>query len=106
MHHSTLTTFPFFSTTHLFSTLFAQTDRDQICASLASLFIHPALLANMPYGSGWRRTALVLGLVFARPAAAWIPAVPINDTSGLDINTGSSLTLLYNDPPTTWGTVV
>lgn len=56
--------------------------------------------------AGLRRIALVLGLVFASPVAAWIPAVPINDTSGLNINTGSSLTLLYNDPPTTWGNVV
>ncbi len=50
-----------------------------------------------------RRFAAVLGLVLAHPAVAWIPAVPINDTAGLEVSVGSQLDLSYNDPLTAWG---
>ncbi|GMK59146.1 hypothetical protein CspeluHIS016_0701610 [Cutaneotrichosporon spelunceum] len=48
----------------------------------------------------------VLGLVLASPAAAWIPAVPINDTDSLDVSVGSQLRLSYNDPLATYSTTI
>ncbi|CAK9782855.1 hypothetical protein CC85DRAFT_21859 [Cutaneotrichosporon oleaginosum] len=52
------------------------------------------------------RLRAVLGLVLAHRAAAWIPAMPINDTTGLQISVGSQLQLSYNDPLATYGTTV
>ncbi|BEJ12640.1 hypothetical protein CspHIS471_0211000 [Cutaneotrichosporon sp. HIS471] len=58
----------------------------------------------MPYNL--RHLTAVLGLVLANPAAAWIPAVPINDTDGLHVSVGSQLELSYNDPLATYRTTI